>query len=391
MRKAQGRRFSARDASGKLLQRSFINVKDGREWQAKIRREKDLIRGGLEAPATLQPMSVEEYAKKFILRRERGEVVGKIRGRKRKPAVKGTWVAEAQRLRDYILPEVGGRLLGSITTDEWEALFDKIQRRPAREQWRNKKKQLSESTINKIRALLNRLYEDAIIDRVVTRNPIRDTAARDEGDPAAKSSFWSVAECVQFLTAAEQEDPQFFCATVWLLNTGARINELLALQFKDVHFSEGFVEIKKTVDLIDFLQVRDRTKGKRERLVGINRAMRDAYLKLCESVENLEPSSFVFGRGSQVPSYFAFRDLYKDVCARAKVRTIRIHDLRHTYGSQFMMAGGSLEELKEVLGHASLETTQRYAKFSKEHIKRAANTFEVGAPAEGIGKEPENK
>ncbi len=50
------------------------------------------------------------------------------------------------------------------------------------------------------------------------------------------------------------------------------------------------------------------------------------------------------------------------------IRRVRIHDSRHTYASLFMMNGGSLYDLKELLGHASIKTTERYAHLSNTHL-----------------------
>src|SRR5947207_15317694 len=51
-------------------------------------------------------------------------------------------------------------------------------------------------------------------------------------------------------------------------------------------------------------------------------------------------------------------------CKRAGLTDLHFHDLRHTSASQFVMAGGDLYILKEILGHKSITITQRYAHLS---------------------------
>lgn len=46
------------------------------------------------------------------------------------------------------------------------------------------------------------------------------------------------------------------------------------------------------------------------------------------------------------------------------VRFIRFHDLRHTYASHFMMAGGNIYMLQKILGHSTVEMTMIYAHLS---------------------------
>lgn len=58
------------------------------------------------------------------------------------------------------------------------------------------------------------------------------------------------------------------------------------------------------------------------------------------------------------------------------LRHIRIHDARHTYASLFMMNSGSLYDLKSVLGHADIKTTERYAHLSSSHLLGVKNIIQ---------------
>src|SRR5207245_8929090 len=50
---------------------------------------------------------------------------------------------------------------------------------------------------------------------------------------------------------------------------------------------------------------------------------------------------------------------FQDACKRAGLTDLHFHDLRHTFASQFVMAGGDLYILKEILGHKSITMTRR--------------------------------
>ena len=52
----------------------------------------------------------------------------------------------------------------------------------------------------------------------------------------------------------------------------------------------------------------------------------------------------------------------------------RIHDLRHSFASCLVNAGRSLYEVQELLGHADIKTTSRYAHLSRERLAEAVNT-----------------
>jgi integrase/recombinase XerD len=60
------------------------------------------------------------------------------------------------------------------------------------------------------------------------------------------------------------------------------------------------------------------------------------------------------------------------------VAKIHVHQMRHTFACQWLERGGTLPALQQILGHASIETTQRYARLSDEVVMREAKRLEAG-------------
>jgi integrase len=75
------------------------------------------------------------------------------------------------------------------------------------------------------------------------------------------------------------------------------------------------------------------------------------------------------------------RTAFEGAVAAAKLDGFRFHDCRHHFASWFVMRGGSLQALKELLGHADLKMTLRYAHLSPDHRRaEVEKTAGKGAP-----------
>ena len=58
---------------------------------------------------------------------------------------------------------------------------------------------------------------------------------------------------------------------------------------------------------------------------------------------------------------------WREIMKKAQVTGFRFHDLRHTFASNLVMLGADLTTVRELLGHADIETTLRYAHLAPEH------------------------
>jgi len=139
-----------------------------------------------------------------------------------------------------------------------------------------------------------------------------------------------------------------------LLGTGCRLGEAMALRWCDVDLAE------RTAYL-------ERTKNGSARMLTLPAPL-VAELKKHRAIG----VGLVFGadpKPGQQQRPFTFRKHWNKARIEAGLPDLRLHDLRHDAASQLAMAGATLLEIGEVLGHKSQQTTKRYSHLSVEHLR----------------------
>lgn len=147
--------------------------------------------------------------------------------------------------------------------------------------------------------------------------------------------------------------------------TGARISEISDLTLDRISFDSG---------LIKFFG-----KGKKERIVPVYNIALDILKNYIEQSrnnilnysgqENLCEYCFVGKRGKQM-SADSIRKMFYAKCSKAGISSdISPHSMRHTFATDVLDGGADLRSVQEMLGHASLSTTQIYTHLSAKKLK----------------------
>lgn len=147
----------------------------------------------------------------------------------------------------------------------------------------------------------------------------------------------------------------------FLYACGARISEASGLLLSNVDFSCG--------------QVKVFGKGSKERVIPLHDMALSSmqnYLHFGRPKLLKEKSSeffFVSTRGNQMGTD-AIRKMFKVTLKKAGLdATLSPHDMRHTFATDVLEGGADLRSVQEMLGHASLSTTQIYTHLSAKHLK----------------------
>ena len=147
-----------------------------------------------------------------------------------------------------------------------------------------------------------------------------------------------------------------------LYATGIRVGELTSLNIQDINFSSHTIKVTG--------------KGNKQRVVPfgvpaykalsawISKDGREILLR-----NSVEEAAFLGTRGKRIDQRLV-RRIVHDEAKSAHVPDISPHALRHSAATHMLNGGADLREVQELLGHSSLNTTQRYTHVSIESLKR---------------------
>jgi integrase/recombinase XerD len=151
-----------------------------------------------------------------------------------------------------------------------------------------------------------------------------------------------------------------------LYGSGLRISELVGLDVDDVDLDEGSVRVLG--------------KGGKERVVPLGRYAREAieaYLtRWRPELANAGSRGALFLnlRGGRITRQSCARSLAGHVRAAGIDRPVSLHTLRHSFATHLLEGGADVRVVQELLGHASVATTQIYTLVTEEHLREVYYT-----------------
>lgn len=133
-----------------------------------------------------------------------------------------------------------------------------------------------------------------------------------------------------------------------LYSCGVRVSELTGLNVGGIDLDDGTVRVLG--------------KGSKERIVPVGSVARAALSRYLDARNHppLDAPLFINARGGRLTSRSVRRVVDKHILRIAAMRKISPHTLRHTFATHLLEGGADLRAIQELLGHASLSTTQKY-------------------------------
>lgn len=239
--------------------------------------------------------------------------------------------------------------------------------------------QIGPRQIEKYKACkLKRLHRKTINNHLTVLHKLLDTAHEWDELEVVPRIRWLKAEKpeVRFLSFEEASrlleaatlEPAWHTMILVALRTGLRQGELLGLQWKDLDLTRGQLRVRRAV-----------ING----IVGTPKSGKTRDLPLTPSVvaaleahrHRRGPWVFCRDDGAQHTDGQCKRPLYR-AYARAGLEQMGWHVLRHSFASHLVMRGVPLKVVQELLGHATIEMTMRYAHLSPSTLQQAVLELE---------------
>ena len=273
-------------------------------------------------------------------------------------------------LRCHILPRLGNLRLDAISYEHVEDLKIALATSTSK-----KGKARRPKTVNNVITTLHRLMVVAkkrgLISSLPEFEPIRC--------PAPEFDFLSFEESSRLIEAARDE---WRTLITFALRTGMRRGELVALRWQDVDLEAGKVLVRQTI----WRGIIGVPKNHKPREIPLSAQV----VAMLKAHRHLRGPLVFCDEGGEYLRVNKLNRVIVAVCKRAGLRHIGWHVLRHTFASHLAMRNVPLKAVQELLGHASIQMTMRYAHLSPSVSRAAVDLLESPAVAAGWHRSNEN-
>lgn len=289
--------------------------------------------------------------------------------------------ADERNITNHIKPLFGNRTVLEITRTDVDDLKRKIAEgrtaRPAVPISKGGRGGLpvkgGQGAANRTLAVLSKMFSLAEEWgwRPENSNPCRKVMRYAENKNERFLSSAEIAQLGKVLDAIDKnrrEHPSATAAIRILLLTGARLSEIVWLQWQHVDFERGLLHLP------------DSKTGKRP--VFLSNAAIDVLRRQPKKNDN----PFVFSSDMVGRPIQSIQQVWQRVRAEADLEGVRLHDLRHSFASFAAANGASLPIIGRMLGHTTPMTTQRYAHLVQDPVRDANEA--VGAAIGRLMTEP---
>ncbi len=286
-----------------------------------------------------------------------------------------TQMSYERRIYQHIIPSLGNIQLDKLSTADIQKFYAELKQGGRLLRADLYGKDLSDQTVRGIHTTLHAALDKAVAEKLLFRNPADSCRL-----PPAKAREMHILtpEEIQRLLIQAKEDG---CYELLLLelSTGLRRGEICALQWSDLNFRTGELQVERQAHRVkgELVVSPPKTKASNRSVI-----LPPPVLNVLKEYKRAVASHWMFP--SPVNEDFprdpaAVRKRLQTILERAECKKIRFHDLRHTFSTAALEHGMDVKTLSTIIGHVSSSTTLNvYAHVTDEMRRTAAVKIDQG-------------
>lgn len=222
------------------------------------------------------------------------------------------------------------------------------------------KGKFSNSTLSQTRSLMKILFDYAVDNDMIRSNPVTRKVKVVGGTEERMARVLTMQEQSRLINCLNHYS--FQNQYLFVLNTGLRCGEMIALTWDDVDFDGRKVSINKTATVISansgVIINPPKTKSSIREVPLTQEALRILKEQRNRKTANIENAIYVFtGDDGQIISNQNYSRTLSYICRKNGIEPVSMHSLRHTFATRCIEAGMKPKTLQTILGHSTLAMT----------------------------------
>lgn len=244
--------------------------------------------------------------------------------------------------------------------------------------------EIKPQTLNKDRSVLMTMLNQAVIWKLLPRNPldhegfrelegkdeerVRWLGQNDEHEEVLDEYGAKIGERDRFMAAVMDETTPDYIRdmSILALNTGMRRGEIFKLRWESVSIERAQITVQKVT-----------AKNKKTRYITMNDTVKRMLIRRNKVRPIKGGAELVFPNPETGKAFTTVKKGWATLVQRARLVDFHFHDQRHDFASRLVQKGVSLYEVRDLLGHSSIKMTERYAHLAPSQMRSAVKLLDA--------------